>query len=103
MDSVFIPRSPAFSPVIWRACERSSQQTPISPHGNRTLLQMVTCDAVNLSGPMGAAAALVHAGASMAEPQVAAAGVDSREILGFSWTGCRGVSAPPPPAAVRAP
>ncbi|MEN0067061.1 MAG: ankyrin repeat domain-containing protein [Myxococcota bacterium] len=46
-----------------------------------TLLQMVACEAENLPDAVGAAAVLVNAGASLAEPLVAAASVDARPVL----------------------
>jgi len=49
--------------------------------GHPTLLQMVACEAAKLSDPVGAAAILIDAGAPMAEPLVAAASVDAREVL----------------------
>ena len=51
--------------------------------GHPTLLQMVACEASNLANPVGAAAVLVEAGAELAEPLVAAASVDAREVLLF--------------------
>ncbi len=51
--------------------------------GHPTLLQMVACEAKRLSDPVGAAAILVEAGAELAEPLVAAASVDARDVLVF--------------------
>lgn len=48
-----------------------------------TLLQMVAVDAKKLPDPVGAARVLVEAGAPLAEPLVAAASVDAREVLRF--------------------
>lgn len=48
-----------------------------------TLLQLVACEAKHLPDAVGAAAVLVEAGAAMAEPLVAAASVDARDVLLF--------------------
>ncbi len=56
------------------ATRRSSSSHP-------TLLQMVACEASTLPDALGAARILAGAGAPLAEPLIAAASVDAREIL----------------------
>ena len=51
--------------------------------GHPTLLQLVACEASKLPDALGSAAVLVEAGAPLAEPLVAAASVDARQVLLF--------------------
>lgn len=55
--------------------------TRVSSHGHPTLLQLVACEANQLPDALGAARALVAAGAQTGPPLVAAAGCGSHSVL----------------------
>ena len=57
--------------------------TRTSSVGHPTLLQLVACEESRIGDPVGAAAALVEAGAATHSPLVSAAGCGSREVLEF--------------------
>ncbi len=86
MDEVFGPAAMAIYLDDMDELTRILKEDPglasrRSSCGHPTLLQLVACEAGQLPNPVEAGRKLVDAGASMAEPFVAAAGCDSPEIV----------------------
>lgn len=86
MDPSFFPAisliatgdSVGLSALLHRSPGLATQR---SSCGHPTLLQLVVLEASNLKAPLDLARVLIQAGADLAEPIVAAASVDAREML----------------------
>lgn len=86
VDAVFHPAMAAIAMDDMAALTELLQADPElcrrrSSCSHPSLLQFVACEAQNLPDPLSAVRVLVEAGAPTAEPLVAAASVDAREVL----------------------